>query len=324
MGLLRFSSRAKTLLHLNEDDGHVKIILLFLDGVGIGKNDPDTNPFFRAHLPTLQSLLGRSLPHTKTKRISTNLAELIPVNATLGVAGLPQSGTGQAAIFTGVNAAKLIKKHFGPYPPSDLRPVIKEKNIFRQLKVYGKSVTFANAFPKQFFEYTNSGTRRLTVTTLSCMMSDVPLLTADDLRKNKAISADITRARFPELGYPELQPISAQEAGRHLAEISREFDFTLFEYWLTDHAGHSRDMKWAVEILERFDSFLDGLLQSLDLRHSLLMMISDHGNIEDLSTKSHTRNPVPCILLGRKRISLTQKIKNLTHIAPAIVNSLVS
>lgn len=244
------------------------------------------------------------------------------MNATLGVGGLPQSGTGQTAIFTGANASKIVGKHFGPYPPTAVRPVIESHNIFRQLKSHGKSVVFANAFPKQFFDYTNSGTRRLTVTTLSCMMADVPLLNIEALRRNEAISADLTRARWPELGFPEIPRISAGDAGHHLAELSAKYDFTLFEYWLTDHAGHGRDMAAAVEVLERFDGFLDGLLSRLDLRSTLIVLISDHGNIEDLSTKSHTRNPVPLVAIGKTRKQLAARIKNLTHLTPALVNIL--
>lgn len=300
----------------------MRVLLLFLDGVGIGKSDGTVNPFFQAKLPNLLSLLGGELPHSKLKKISTTHAELTPVNATLGVAGLPQSGTGQTAIFTGINAPKFIGRHFGPHPTTTLRPVIEEKNIFQRLKSAHKSVCFANAFPKQFFEYTSSGTRKLTVTTLSCQFSGVPLLTSESLRRNEAISADITRERWPELGYPELPTISPEEAGWHLWSIAARHDFTLFEFWLTDHAGHSRDMNFSVEVLEKFDGLLGGLLEKFEPAHSLLVLISDHGNIEDLSTKSHTRNPVPCIVVGEKRKEFSARIKNLTHITPTILKFL--
>ena len=121
---------------------NLHVALIFVDGVGIGKKDADINPFFHAHMPALTALCGGELPHTPFKKKSTDQAEVIAVNATLGVSGLPQSGTGQTAIFTGVNGAKKFGRHFGPYPPSVLRPVIAEKNIFHQLKAIGKSVVF--------------------------------------------------------------------------------------------------------------------------------------------------------------------------------------
>ncbi|MGD1044376.1 MAG: metalloenzyme [Bacteroidota bacterium] len=298
---------------------NLHVVLLFLDGVGIGKKDTDVNPFFRARMPTLTTLCGGELPHTPFKRKSTDQAEVIAINATLGVPGLPQSGTGQTAIFTGVNGAKKFGRHFGPYAPSILRQVIAEKNIFCRLKAIGKSAVFANAFPQRFFDYTESGSRRLTVTTLSCQLTGIPLLTAHELQRDEGISADYIRTQWPELGHPEIKPITPKTAGKHLAHIAAQYDFTLFEYWLTDHAGHSQKMAFAVEVLERFDEFLSGFLESFDSSNTLLMIVSDHGNIEDLSTKSHTRNRVPCILIGRQRHQLANRIKNLTHITPAII-----
>lgn len=301
-----------------------RVVLFFLDGVGIGKADPDVNPLFRARLPVLRSLLGGKLFHKGLKSVRTRHALVKPLNATLGIAGLPQSGTGQTAIFTGVNAPKMIGRHFGPFPTTDLKPVIREKNIFAALLRAGKRVVFANAFPRQFFEYTNAGTRRLTVTTLSCMMSGVPLLTADDLKRNRGVSADITRQRWPEMGYTDLPEIPAEEAGKHLADLSREHDFTLFEYWLTDHAGHKQDMRACVDVMERFDGFLGGFLAEVDLKETTVLLTSDHGNLEDISTKGHTRNPVPGLAFGHSAARVLAPIKNLAHITPEIVKLLTS
>ncbi|MBI3005066.1 MAG: metalloenzyme [Ignavibacteriales bacterium] len=301
----------------------MRVLLLFLDGVGIGKKNSTVNPFFAAKLPNIQSILGGDLPHRGRKSFKGNVADCIPVNATLGVSGLPQSGTGQTAIFTGVNGPKVFGRHFGPFPPSSLRPIIEGRNIFRRLKDLKKTVSFANAFPQRFFDYTNSGTRRLTVTTLSCMMAGVPLRTAESLKKNEAVSAELTREKWSDLGHRDVNPISAEEAGRHFWGIAEQYDFTLFEYWLTDHAGHSQKMEFGVETLEKFDQFLGGVLSRFDFENSLLVMISDHGNLEDLSTKSHTRNQVPCIAIGKKRRQFLSNVKNLTHISPAILSILL-
>lgn len=298
----------------------MRVILVFLDGVGIGEKNLQTNPFASAATPTLRGLLNGSLPFSSNKRVISKFATLVPVNATLGVPGLPQSGTGQAAIFTGVNGARVFGRHFGPYPPTVLRPIIEAKNIFRQLKSIDKSVCFANAFPQPFFDYTALGTRRLTVTTLSCMMTGVPILTAKELIRNEGISADFTRSRWAELGHPDVPVITPREAGVHLWQISLKHDFTLFEYWLTDVAGHSQKMKFAVDVLENLDLFLGGFFEHFDPTESLLVIISDHGNIENLSIKTHTRNPVPCIVAGARRREFLSGIRDLTHITPSLFN----
>ncbi len=293
--------------------------MIFADGVGLGREDPSTNSFFAAKLPNLSSLLDGRLPSKKNSRVEASRATLTPLNATLGVKGLPQSGTGQATIFTGVNAAKFIGQHFGPYPHSRLKPLLQTKNLFRQLLDRKSTVCFTNAYPRQYHEAIEKRKLRYTVTTLSAVSSGIPLRGYEELKSGEALAADITGERWSEFGYNHLPVLAPEEAGDRFHRISRKYDFTLFEYFLTDHAGHRRDMEAAVKVLERFDGFLGGVLSQFDFDDSLLLFTSDHGNIEDLSTKSHTRNPVPLVLVGREKNRLTKKITGLSRITPALV-----
>jgi len=301
-----------------KDSRDRQIAFIFLDGVGVGVNDPKVNPLFAANLPTLKSMFGNLIPSISQPQIVDEVFAVIPVDANLDVDGLPQSGTGQTALFTGVNAAQFIGKHFGPYPYSTLQPVIKEKNIFRLIQQAGKRFYFANAYPRQFFDYVNSGKRRLTVTTMACLLSDLPLHTADDLRSGKAISADITNERWDQLGYPDIPEIPAEEAGTRFARLANFHDFVLFEYFLTDHAGHKCDIDNAVHILERLDAFLKGFRDSVN-ESTLLVMTSDHGNIEDLRTKTHTRNAVPLWIYGKDSAQFVEGISSITDIVPKIM-----
>lgn len=297
----------------------MKIIFLFLDGVGLGDEYPLINPLFCSNLPNLRALFQNSLPSKKRSNLTSKIAALVPVDTRLDVDGLPQSGTGQVTLFTGVNGAKEHGGHFGPFPPTTLHHSLRDENIFRQLLQRKKSVVFANTFPHQFFEYVKKGRRRLSATTMACIMTDVPLLTGEHLKRNEGVSADITRERWPELGY-SIPKIVPSVAGRHLAEIAGRHDFTLFEYWLPDHAGHKQDHPLAVRVLETFDSFLGGIIESTDLKDTLLVITSDHGNIEDLSTKSHTLNEVPCIAVGALAHQFVKRVKSLTDFTPAIVD----
>ncbi len=301
--------------------------MLFLDGVGIGARDPHTNALMAARLPSMRSLLGGE-PLTLDRRTATTPhAVAIPLDATLGVPGLPQSGTGQAALFAGFNAARVAGKHFGPYPYSTLKPVIERLNIFKRLLGAGRTVCFANAFPRRFFEYMKQHGSRLSVTTLSCTMAGVPLLRGRDLRAGRAVSADITNEGWKNLGYPDVEILEPARAGQRLAKISAEHDFVLFEYWKTDYAGHSRNMEEAIGVLEMFDAMLGGILDSLDTGRTLLLITSDHGNIEDMSVKTHTRHPVPMVMHGHRHKEfaafLQQKSRPaLPHVVPAIMRIL--
>src|SRR5262245_2209660 len=92
------------------------ILLLFLDGFGLAEGDQSINPFAAINAPTLHALAGdhrwlRSTPRTETER-----AIFIPTDPRLGVAGRPQSATGQAAIMTGRNVPAEIGEHYGPKP----------------------------------------------------------------------------------------------------------------------------------------------------------------------------------------------------------------
>ncbi len=298
------------------------VLMIFVDGWGIGKKDPAVNPLFAASMTTLRSWFRGNLPSLGHRTVEGADAVVEPLDATGGIEGLPQSGTGQTTLFTGVNAARVLGRHFGPYPHSALRPLLEEHNIFRRLLRAGSSVCFANAYPRQFFEYIESGKRRLSVTTLSCRMAGVPLRGADDLRRGMALSPDLTRERWAGLGYDDIPVITPEEAGRHLARLAGAHDFTLFEFFHTDHAGHRQNMREAIAVLEKFDLFLGGLSASFPFDSATLIMTSDHGNIENIGTKPHTRNPVPLILAGDRRASLRKKIRRMEDITPAIVDLL--
>jgi 2,3-bisphosphoglycerate-independent phosphoglycerate mutase len=293
---------------------------IFWDGVGYGKNDPAANPFLNAHLPTIRSLLGGNVPLNSFKRFTSNSVSLTPVNTTLRVPGLPQSGTGQTAIMTGVNASKFVGKHFGPHPYSTLVPLIKEKNLFTQLHSIGRTFTFANGFPQKYLDFLFGPKGRIPTIALSYLSAGGTLNTHKEIIARKAISADIAGTRWHELGHPDVLPVHPVESGRLFSTLASTVDLAFFEYFVTDHAGHSMEMGISVEVLERMDGFLKGILETFDYEKDILLMISDHGNIEDLSVKTHTMNPVPLIVLGKQHPHFSSRIKNLTHITPAVIS----
>jgi len=297
---------------------------IFWDGVGYGKNDPKTNPFFSAKLPTFQRLFDGNLPSLSFKEFSSDVVSLSPVNTTLRVPGLPQSGTGQTAIMTGMNASKFVGKHFGPHPYSTLIPVIKEKNLFKQLQKLNKTFFFANGYPKRYFEYIFGPRGKVPTIALSYISTGKTLNTHDDIINQRAISADISGTKWKELGHPEIDSKNPSDVGRLFHQFGKEVDLIFFEYFVTDHAGHSQEMPMAVDMLERMDGFISGMLNSFDHENDTLLIISDHGNIEDLTVKTHTKNPVPLIVVGKHHSYFSSRIKNLTHITPTVISFLKS
>jgi 2,3-bisphosphoglycerate-independent phosphoglycerate mutase len=292
--------------------------MIFLDGVGIGKEDYEFNPFFKYGFKTFTELFGE-IPSLENPVIGNINRFIFPADARLGIEGLPQSGTGQTSIFCGLNAPKLIGKHFGPYPYSTLIPVIKEKNIFRHFLKKKQKAFFANAYPKVFFDYINSGKSRLSVTSLSCLLNGMRLNGVTDVEKADALTAEITNERWNQKLNYALPVIKPETAARRLLKIASEYKFTLYEYFLTDHIGHGRYEGETEITLKTLDSFLFTIINEMDYKNFSLIICSDHGNFEDLSVKTHTLNPSLTITAGRNSEKLYKKIKNISHIKDAII-----
>jgi hypothetical protein len=298
------------------------VAFVFLDGVGLGPpapgGDEAANPL-AVHRPALSDLAGGAAWTSDARRVERPDHVFIPLDATLGVPGLPQSGTGQAALFGGFDAAGLFGRHFGPHPPSPVRPVLAESNVFSRLVGSGTPVedlAFANPFPERYFRYAEAH-GRWTATTFSCISAGVRLRTGDDLRSGRAVPADFTGALWPEADAPP--SISPSAAGRRLGEMARDHRFVLFECWITDKAGHSRDHARAAAVLDDLDGFLGGLVDSVDLSTTLILLSSDHGNLEDLTTKTHTLNPVPLLALGAGAGAF-REARTIADVVPVLVH----
>lgn len=304
---------------MEKPDHH--ILLLFLDGVGIGNKDYDWNPFFKYGFKTFTDNFG-TIPHLENQSLSNGKIFLSGIDASMGVEGLPQSGTGQTSIFCGVKAPQIINQHFGPFPYSTLIPIIQEQNIFKYFLDREEKVTFANAYPQVFFDYINSGKKRLSVTTLSCNLNGMRLNGYDDVVKGTALTAEITNARWnTKLGYT-LPIISANEAAENLLKISYQNSFTAFEYFLTDHLGHGRYDEDTEATLRILDEFLLTIFTQFNEEKLSIILCSDHGNIEDLSVKTHTKNPSLLITAGSNAKKISESISDLSDIKHAIIKNL--
>jgi hypothetical protein len=291
--------------------------MIFLDGIGIGEEDYQANPFFKFGFRTFTEIFGE-IPTLNNPVLIKNNSYLFPSDARLGVEGFPQSGTGQTAILCGMNAAKFVGKHFGPYPYSTLIPIIEEKNIFKAFINLGKKAFFANAYPKIFFDYLKSGKSRLSVTSLSSKLSGLKFNRSTDVRQGRALTAEITNERWNnKLGY-KLSSITPKSSARRLIKIARQNSFTLYEYFMTDHLGHGRYDGDAQKLLGILDEFLFTVISELT-GDMTLIICSDHGNVENLSIKTHTLNPAITIASGKFAEDLFNNIKDLTQIKPAIM-----
>jgi 2,3-bisphosphoglycerate-independent phosphoglycerate mutase len=134
-------------------------------------------------------------------------------------------------------------------------------------------------------------------------------------------SFDRERAWRERLGLADTPLLIPRSAGERMAALASEVDFTFFEYWLSDYAGHRQDMAAACTLLETVDAMVGGLTDAWDNDAGLILLTSDHGNMEDLGTRGHTTNPVPALLIGARehRQRMVGTLHSLSDVAPGVM-----
>lgn len=292
-----------------------KIILLFIDGFGIGEKSK-YNPF--------SSVKSIYLSHFKTefksnvKDCSKHNFIVFALDPLLDVEGIPQSATGQSSIFTGINTAKILNQHLMGFPNKQLRILLMRNNLLLSLKRRGLKTKFINAYPlfaeelsKGWLKVDKNGNfvlreksenlkkflKRVSVTTLLALSIEQRFYGLSDLINKRTIYHDFTNEFLIERGIdvPEFSP---EIAANILIKNISKYDLILYEYFLTDKIGHTSAMKRAIKVAQNLDLFLRNIVENINLKKISIIVFSDHGNFEDLSIKTHTKNYMPLIHIG--------------------------
>jgi 2,3-bisphosphoglycerate-independent phosphoglycerate mutase len=287
----------------------MKVVLIFIDGLGIGEAFEDRNPCVQSDLKVLNNY---RMPDGRL----TGTHDVIALDANLGVLGLPQSATGQSTLLTGLNTAKLLGRHLQGFPNQTLRGVLKERCIPVRLEKKGLKPVFINAYRPEFFTLPAGMQWRLSVTTVVNLAANLPFKTLADVENGQALYHDFTNQLLIERGF-RVPLFTPEQAGSILAALSEDADFLFYEYFLTDRAGHLQDMHLARRMIHLLDRFLSAFFNGISAE-CITILTSDHGNIEDLSTKTHTRNPVMTLVRGDHHLSGAWS--SIQDIAPAILH----
>lgn len=279
----------------------VRLLFIFIDGVGLAPA-ADDNPVNPSVCPFLCRLIKE---------------KSVPIDSCLGVDGLPQSATGQATMFTGRNASQYMGRHVEGFPGPTLRKFVERQNIFLDVKARGKKGRFADAYLVDSVDEIRNR-RFKSVTTTAALTVPESVSIRSDLLANQAVAHDITRETFLTKGY-QGAVVTPAAAADHLVQLALGYDFTLFEYFLSDQAGHSRDMDRAKASLSTLDDFLAHVFTQAASIGMAVVLTSDHGNIECLSVKGHSRNPVPLIATGPGEEHI-RKAKSLVDLEPLVLD----
>lgn len=281
-------------------------LVLFFDGIGIGSADPERNPFATGGFRRLGVLGGGP----------ADGAVFRPLDATLGVPGLPQSATGQTTIYTGVNAAAHLGRHQVGLPGPSLWPLLERESLFVKLVRAGLRPTFANAYTRPHLEAERP---RWGATTRMVRASGVPFRMLDeDEPRGEALFHDWTGEWPRRRGLVSLAR-TADEAATVLASLLETHDLVLYEYFLTDLAGHRGSPGERLAQARRTDALVDAVLAAVDLSRHRVVVLSDHGNLEESDHDRHTRNPVPLLVWGWRAEDLVAAVDGLEAVTPALV-----
>ncbi len=295
------------------------ILLIFLDGIGLGDDDPAINPFVAARTPTLDALANGHRWTRAAGRQHAARSIFMPTDAVLGVPGRPQSGTGQAAILTGLNVPQMIGRHYGPKPDAETRALLEQDNLFKRVLEHGLRTQLINAYPPGLLASIARGKTLRSSIQHAVYGAGLPMQEVSSLYSGEALSEDWTGEGWrSHLNFTDTPVYSAYEAGRVMVEISRNYDFAFFSHWMTDTLGHRGTLAEAVPLLETFDAVMRGALDTWDDDEGLMIITSDHGNFEHIGDRRHTLNPVPTVVIGRRREEFADSFSALTDITPRI------
>ena len=289
----------------------MSVLFVFVDGLGIAPPGRG-NPLSRVEEPPLGLLCGNEATGFR----------LIEADARLGVEGVPQSATGGAALFTGVNAPKAVGRHVQALPNTQLRRIICRYGLLRRARERGAAVGFANTYTPRFFKRGRNRIR--SVTTVMAESAGLRLNRLEDLIAGRAVYRDYTNAIIIEQGH-DVARLDPEEAGARLGRLARRKDLLVYEFFQTDHVGHRGTTGEAYEVLAKLNRFLQAALGQLDPDADTFILSSDHGNVEDMETSAHTVNPVPVLIFGKGADSLLKEVVNpsICHVTPLIL-SLIS
>jgi hypothetical protein len=299
--------------------------MLFLDGIGLGDDDPTVNPFALANTPTLHQLSNGHRWLRSTERQESARAIFVPTDPRLGVPGRPQSATGQAAILTGRNIPQIIGEHYGPKPNAPIRDILAQDNFFKQTVAHGLTAALLEAYPPRWHDAINSGKSLRSSYQQAAYEGGLPIFEEDKIYSGEALAVDWTGEGWRrELGYTDSPVYTPHEAGRKLVEISRRYAFAFHSHWITDIIGHRGTLADGVRILELFDGVMAGALDAWDDDEGLLLITSDHGNMEEIGNRKHTENDVPTVVIGTRKAEFADSFHNLTDFVPHMAAMLFS
>ena len=115
-------------------EAKTKVLFFFVDGYGIGEESEFNLISQNKILSSINEYLLYYKKDDTPKLIEGDYFICNPIDACLGVNGIPQSATGQSALLSGINTSEILGFHLNAYPNKRIIDILNEKSILKTLK----------------------------------------------------------------------------------------------------------------------------------------------------------------------------------------------
>lgn len=152
----------------------------------------------------------------------------------------------------------------------------------------------------------------------------------NNMREEPFVGEDRQLIPSPKVATYDLQPeMSVSQVAQRAAERirSRQYAFVLVNFANPDMVGHTGVFQAAVQAVQATDEALGVVLGAVEEVGGEALVLADHGNAECMlqpdgsAHTAHTTNPVPCICVGKRSITLRSG-GALCDVAPTLLRLL--
>jgi hypothetical protein len=199
------------------------------------------------------------------------------------------------------------------------------EEVEKGLRFRGRPVSFRGAQKNGFAELYTLAEINQNIFVFAAREAGVPLNTWQEVRQGAALTSSMTHDlenQF-DLSFFDQEPLpprTPEKAADILAELSRNHEFTFYKYQIPDLVSHTGQVDSAREVFAIIERFVRSVLAAVDSAETIVIVTSDHGHLEQLSTsRGHPRSKVPTWYFGAEPRRFVDRLQRPEGIFQALV-----
>jgi hypothetical protein len=204
---------------------------------------------------------------------------------------------------------------FGSSYAQDLAPHFNREQVEKGLRYCGKDVAFRGTAKNGFAELFTLAEINQNIFVFAARQANMRIRTWYDVRRDLALTSSMTHELEAEFDLSlfdqePLPPRTPEQAAQILANLASDHDFTFYKYQIPDLVSHTGQVAAARGVFAVIERFVEALLASLDTADSMVIVTSDHGHLEQLSSsRGHPRSKVPTWCFSPEPARFSQELQ---------------